>query len=72
MEPGTLEQKIAKLPQDFKLKAEGYIDALLDELSQIKKESTDSPQPRFGSGKGFFGEIRDDFDEPLDDMKEYM
>ncbi|RYY06730.1 MAG: DUF2281 domain-containing protein [Sphingobacteriaceae bacterium] len=30
------------------------------------------PKPVFGSGKGLFGKIADDFDAPLDEMKEYM
>lgn len=34
MEPGTLEQKIAKLPEDLKLKAEIYIDALNSSTNQ--------------------------------------
>jgi hypothetical protein len=31
METATLEKKIARLPENLKLKAEGYIDALLAE-----------------------------------------
>ena len=26
----------------------------------------------FGSAKGWFGELSDDFDEPLEDFREYM
>ncbi len=29
-------------------------------------------KPVFGSGKGIFGKIADDFDEPLDAMNDYM
>lgn len=82
METETLEKKIAKLPENLKLKVEGYIDALLGADDQSKKailadpdKSTDEiriPRPIFGSGKGIFGKMADDFDEPLEDMKEYM
>ena len=80
METGTLEKKIAKLPENLKQRVEGYVDALLIEeldknivrepLSDYKPTRT--PKPVFGSGKGIFGKMADDFDEPLDDMKEYM
>ena len=82
METGTLEKKIAKLPEELKHQVEGYIDALLDFNYHGKKAifadsnqkdiSKRSPRPVFGSGKGIFGKIADDFDEPLEDMKEYM
>jgi hypothetical protein len=35
MEAGTLEKKIAKLPDSLKIKAEEYIDALLDEAKSM-------------------------------------
>ncbi len=34
MKTPTIEKKIAKLPESLKLKAEGYIDALLDEAER--------------------------------------
>ena len=33
---------------------------------------TTPPRPRFGSGKNAIAFIADDFDAPLEDMKEYM
>lgn len=30
METGTLENKIAKLPEDLKLKVEGFVDELIE------------------------------------------
>ena len=78
METGTLEKKIAKLPENLKLKVEGYIDALIgtglqDEMSvDMPVKPSRAPKPIFGSGKGTFGKMADDFDAPLDDMKEYM
>lgn len=83
MKLGTLEKKIKDLPDDYKLKLEGYIDALLDDAKKknptivsvhefVSGVTSKAPTPVFGSGKGIFGEMSDDFDEPLDDMKEYM
>jgi hypothetical protein len=80
METGILEKKIAKLPENLKLKVEGYIDALLSlenqnivlEESGATYKASRAPKPVFGSGKGTFGKMADDFDEPLEDMKEYM
>jgi len=81
MKTGTLEKKIAKLPESLKIRAEGYIDALLEEangdeganptVSIIINKQIANPRPVFGSGKGIFGKMADDFDEPLDDFKEY-
>jgi prevent-host-death family protein len=34
-------------------------------------DRTARPRPRFGSGKGVF-QMAPDFDEPLEDFKEYM
>ena len=80
MGTGTLEKKIAKLPEKLKLKVEGYVDSLMaeeklngllvEEFSTMKPSR--EPKPIFGSGKGMFGKIADDFDEPLDEMKDYM
>jgi len=80
MEMGTLEKKIARLPENLQEKVEGYVDALLlGELEQnvvraplVDYKPTRTPKPVFGSGKGIFGKMADDFDEPLDEMKEYM
>jgi hypothetical protein len=80
METATLEKKIAKLPENLKLKVEGYVDALIDAESQngtltepgVTYKASRVPKPIFGSGKGTFGKMADDFDAPLEDMKEYM
>jgi len=73
METGTLEKKIAKLPENLKLKVENYVDALIDAENQdemfaepgVTDEASRTPKPVFGSGKGAFGKMADDFDEPL-------
>ncbi|GAA4333981.1 hypothetical protein GCM10023149_41070 [Mucilaginibacter gynuensis] len=79
METLTLDKKIKMLPDDLKLKVEGYIDALLEENGTGKSQILADPQgeynvrkPVFGSGKGMFGKMAEDFDAPLDDFKEYM
>jgi hypothetical protein len=78
----TFEKKVARLPDDLKLKVEGYIDALLSEkgisindLAEVSDKSDNESfviKPGFGGGKGIFGYMADDFDEPLDEFKDYM
>ncbi len=69
MEQGTLEKEIAKLPDSFKLKLEGYIDALLDEADQYTEVQV-SPDPKreFGGLKGFVTYMTDDFDKSLEEL----
>ena len=63
METGSLEKKIAKLPESLKQRVEGYADALLiEELDKnmvreplIDYKPSRTPKPIFGSGKGTFG-----------------
>ncbi len=59
---------IEKLPPDKLAEVESLVDSL------ISKESLDKPQekrPVFGSFKGKIV-MSEDFDEPLEDFKEYM
>ena len=67
----TLEKKIAQLPDVMKLKLEEYVDAMMDEMKKLHK-STPKLHRQFGGGKDIFGKIAPDFDEPLDDLKDYM
>jgi hypothetical protein len=61
-----LYKKLDSLSDELKSEVEHFIDFL-----KSKSESKDSKKfPKFGSGKGMFI-IKDDFDEPLDDFKEY-
>ena len=39
-------------------------------LVEVKKP--EKPRPVFGSGKGWFTDMAADFDEPLEDFKDYM
>jgi len=47
---------------------------LIHKIFLLKKETENKNQGRrkVGSGKHIFTYIADDFDEPLDDFKEYM
>ena len=38
---------------------------------QLTPTTTPKPRPKFGSAKGLI-KINDDFDEPLEDFKDYM
>ncbi len=60
---------IESLPADKKSELEGVLLSWKAELAS--KQHTDI-KPGFGGGKGIIGYMADDFDEPLDDFKEYM
>lgn len=38
----------------------------------MEPELAVTKKPEFGFAKGFFGPLPPDFDEPLEDMKDYM
>ncbi|MEO6684974.1 MAG: DUF2281 domain-containing protein [Dyadobacter sp.] len=64
----NLLNKVASLPSNLKEEVSDYVDALINKslgADLIKKPL------KFGMMKGTF-EMTDDFDEPLDDFKEYM
>ena len=46
-------------------------EQVLDFIEFLGQKYERCPRPKFGSGKGTF-EIMPNFDEPLDDFKEYM
>ena len=62
-----LYNKLASLPENLKAEVEDFIDFLKLKAKNNKKNS----KPQFGSGKGMFL-MKPDFDQPLDDFKEYM
>ena len=71
MEPGTLEKKIAGLPENLKIEVEHFVD----NLTKAKlNEETPLPEIKagFGGGKGLIVYMSDDFDAPLEDFKDYM
>lgn len=72
---GTTEllELIEKLPADKKKEVEDFVGFL------VAKTNTSLPgflkngiKPGFGGGKGIIAYMSDDFDEPLDDFKDYM
>jgi hypothetical protein len=70
MKTAELVELIENLPADKKKVVEDMLSALMTD-SNKEKHYTDV-KPGFGGGKGIFGKMSDDFDEPLDDFKEYM
>jgi len=63
-----LYRKIHGLNPALKKEANDFIDFL---LSKQKKNKTEVSHPQFGCAKGRF-KMSADFDEPLDDFKDYM
>ena len=62
--------QLSKLPEDKKKSVSDYIAFL---VAQAEEENKGKPKPKavFGSMKGMF-KMAPDFDEPLEDFKEYM
>ena len=70
MENLACDTKFNALPENLKKQVIDYIDFLFEKKQKNKK--ADKPKtPKFGSCKGMF-EMAPDFDEPLEDFKEYM
>ena len=59
--------KLNLLPDELKQEVLDFIEFLLHKQKKKPAKKT----PKFGSGKGLFY-MAPDFDEPLDDFKEYM
>ena len=65
----SLYKKLEKLPPNLKLEVQNFIDFLLENTStQIEPPKN---KREFGSLKGKI-HISKDFDDPIDDFKEYM
>lgn len=62
----SLYTKLNSLPEDLKKEVANFLEFLVEKNEEKKKRT-----PKFGSSKGFF-KMSSDFDEPLDDFKEYM
>lgn len=62
-----LYTKLNALPDNMKSEVSDFIDFLMAKTN--KKPS--NKKPKFGSGKGMF-KMKPDFDEPIEDFKEYM
>ena len=63
----SLNTKLETLPKDLKQEVLDFIDFLLEKSAKRKKKVN----PQFGSAKGKV-KMSADFDEPLDDLKDYM
>ena len=62
-----LYSALSSLPTDLKKEVQDFIEFL-----QLKaKKQSPVKQRVFGAAKGFFT-MHEDFDEPLDDFKDYM
>jgi len=66
MSDTVLLDKVSKLPENLKSEVLDFIDFLLQKYKQ-----GEDGKPTFGSGKGMFV-MKPDFNEPLEDFKEYM
>jgi Protein of unknown function (DUF2281) len=68
LEDTEIYSNIAKLPVEMKREVNHFVEFLLQKAASSKRK----PKPEFGSGKGLFGKLPDDFDAPLEDFKDYM
>ncbi|MEI6090778.1 MAG: DUF2281 domain-containing protein [bacterium] len=59
------------LPESYKKEADDFIEDLFLKASEISNGKKSNCRDGFGSLKGLI-KIADDFDEPLEDFKEYM
>jgi hypothetical protein len=60
--------KLATLPDDMKKEVDHFVDFLKTKTFVNEKAK---PQRKAGLAKGLI-QMKEDFDEPLDDFKEYM
>jgi len=67
MDSATFQTKIHLLPKPMLQELELYLDYLLFK----NKKKIHKKHPKAGCMKGTF-KMKNDFDEPLDDFKEYM
>lgn len=68
MTPTQLSAEIATLPANLQEEVRDFVAFL---KTKVQKEQPPLKKRQFGAGKGFFV-MSDDFDEPLEDFKEYM
>jgi hypothetical protein len=62
-----LYSELSSLPADLKKQVQDVIEFL---KTKARKQNSNK-QRQFGAAKGFF-KMHDDFDEPLEDFKDYM
>ncbi len=71
MEHLTIDTKFNALPESLKREAVDFIEFLFEKKHKKQQGIDKKFIPKFGSCKGMF-EMAPDFDEPLDDFKDYM
>jgi hypothetical protein len=71
MSAATLSDKIEMLPLYKQEEVSDFVDSLLSSLN-IKVNFPNRPHPYAGCMRGAFGEMSDDFNEPLEEFKDYM
>lgn len=69
MSVNSLVEKIARLPDELKKELDAYINLLLEKAHNQVREENNERTLGIGMGKGW---ISSDFDEPLEEMKDYM
>ena len=62
-----LYTELSALPADLKKQVQDFIEFLKTKAQKQRP----AKQRKFGAAKGFF-KMHDDFDEPLEDFKEYV
>jgi Protein of unknown function (DUF2281). len=70
MDSLLLYKKLNHLPDAMKVQVADFIE-FLEQKAKKGKKKDNKPLPKFGSARGMFV-MRDDFDEPLEDFKDYM
>lgn len=63
--------KIAMLPESMKDELDSFLDSLLEKSKENTIVKSTKKHPKAGFLKGTF-KMSEDFDEPLEDFKEYM
>lgn len=70
-----LYTKVNSLPERLQKEVLDFIDFLLSKNAFVKSKKSKPAEKKNrkpGSAKGIIKYMSDDFDEPLDDLKEYM
>jgi len=66
-----LIEKINTLPEELQKEVIDFVEFLSHKYNISSKNTTDEKKSNYGSAKGLIT-IPKDFDEPLDDFKDYM
>ena len=67
----SIKQELIKTIELLPERTLQFVFVIVRELMLLDSNASQKPLPVFGSGKGLMW-IADDFDEPLEDLREYM